>query len=229
MRIHSCRQGTEEWEQLRHGRATASQFHRIVTPAKLQPAAGAITYAAELVAQRKRIDSPPPPPTYWMERGTELEPIAIKHFEREHGDVQPVGFILPHVDKPCSNHYGGSPDGLTSDGGIVEIKCPAPETMIGWLWKGQMPQEHRIQCQANLWISGLPHCWFYAWHPEIDKPLKFKIVPDEKVFTAFETAIPEFLELVRSIESTIVANPQAAYRSREIELEGFEDEQAASF
>jgi hypothetical protein len=41
MIIHNAPQGSEAWELVRKGKATASEFSRILTPAKLQFASGA--------------------------------------------------------------------------------------------------------------------------------------------------------------------------------------------
>ena len=82
MIIHHVRQGSEEWEELRKGKATASEFGRIVTPTQLKFAAGAKTYAIQKAAEILGIASPPTVPTKWMDQGTEYEPLAFDEFTR---------------------------------------------------------------------------------------------------------------------------------------------------
>ena len=52
--------------------------------------------------------------TVVTEQGTLTSPLTGR-------EVQEVGFILPDG----TDSYGGSPDGLVGDDGILEIKCPA--------------------------------------------------------------------------------------------------------
>jgi Skp family chaperone for outer membrane proteins len=52
MIIHTFPQGSEQWEQIRKGKATASRFCDIVTAKQLKLSKSAISYAAEIVAER---------------------------------------------------------------------------------------------------------------------------------------------------------------------------------
>ena len=72
MRIYNCKQGTEQWEEIRRGRPTASRFSDILTPSQLKLSKSRTTYAIQLAAQIKRVETPPKPPTFEMERGLEM-------------------------------------------------------------------------------------------------------------------------------------------------------------
>jgi len=177
MRVIDCIQGSEEWERLR-ARPTASQFHRICTPAKGQFAASAIDYAGDILAKRAGIWVEPPP-SYWMEWGVEHEGEAKEAYTSATGnDVVDAGFIMPdHTDA-----YGGSPDGLVPTDGILEVKCPSPQKLFAWHIRSDrdddyFPLEHKAQCQGLLWISGRAWIDFFAWHPGM-KPLLITLLPD---------------------------------------------------
>lgn len=191
MRIIDCRQQSDEWEHWRN-RPTASEFGSFCTPARGDYSAQATAYAAKIVAKRLGVYQEPPP-TFWMEWGTENEPNAKHAYTLETGlEIQEVGFILP--DK--TDAYGGSPDGLVAEDGGVEIKCPAPETLIAIHAAGEMPVSYRPQVQGLLFISGRAWWDFYVWHPELTA-FRQRIEPD----LDYQEKIAEnLLRLLREIE-----------------------------
>ena len=199
MRIIECRQQTEAWEQWRN-RPTASDFGSFITLAKGEYSAGATAYAAKIVAKRLGVYTEPPP-TFWMEWGTEHEPNAKHAYTLQTGrEIQDVGFILPdHTDA-----YGGSPDGLVGDDGLLEIKCPAPETLIAYHANGEMPPQYKPQVQGLLLISGRAWCDFYVFHPELT-PFFQRIDPDTNYQAKIAEALLALLEEIERIESKVKA------------------------
>lgn len=162
MRIIDCKQGSEEWERWRN-RPTASEFGRVITPKRGDYSAQAPAYAAKIVAKQLGVYVEPPP-SYWMEWGTEHEPNARAWYEETRGvDVHQVGFALPDD----TDSYGGSPDGLVGVQGLVEFKCPAPETLIAIHQAGVVDAKYMPQIQGLLMITGREWCDFVAWHPEL--------------------------------------------------------------
>jgi hypothetical protein len=195
--IDDCEQGSEKWERLR-ARATASEFHSFVTPAKGDYSAQATAYAAKIVAKRLGVYTEPPP-TYWMEYGTEMEPNAKHAYTLQTGRaVRNVAFIMPdHTDA-----YGGSPDGLVGDDGLLEVKCPAPETLIAYHAAGELPVQYKPQVQGLLLISGRAWCDFFVFHPELT-PLLLRIEPDEKYQTKIAQCLLLLLQEVERIEARV--------------------------
>jgi len=198
MIIHHVKQGSEQWENLRRGKATASEFGRIVTPAQLKFASGAKTYAIQKAAEILGVFSPQTTPTFWMERGSEMEPLAFEEFSRTIEPAVAVGFIQPFEGAMI----GCSPDGLVGDDEVLEIKCPSAEVLIEWILDGELPKDYRLQVQGELWVTGRTRCHFYGWHPEID-PFHLVVGRDEDVMAALDDALPKFLELVTSIISKV--------------------------
>lgn len=91
---------------------------------------------------------------------------AIMDFRLETGlDVKEVGFI------PYGPWLGASPDGLTSDGGVLEVKVPFS------LRKAEKPQfkplsdqpHYYAQVQIEMLCAGRGHAWFYQWAPNGSK------------------------------------------------------------
>lgn len=197
MRIVDCRQQTEEWDRWRN-RPTASEFGKFCTPAKGEYSSQATGYAAKIVAKRLGVYQEPPP-SFWMEWGNEHEPNARHWYCTEYEcDVRQVGFVLPdHTDA-----YGGSPDGLVGDDGLVELKCPAPETLINYHAEGILPLAYKPQVQGLLLITGRKWCDFVAWHPELS-PFVIRVEPDEKYQTKQAEALLRLLEEIARIEASV--------------------------
>ena len=190
--IHNVDQGSEAWEDLRRGKATASQIHRILTPKKMQMGSGAKKYAAELVAERFQVQQPDFQPTYWMDYGTEAESWAIDEFKKTHQiEVESVGFVTPEQD----SQFGCSPDGFIGEDELIQVKCPKAETLIKYHIDGGLPSDHKIQVHSEIWITGRERSHFYAWHPELT-PLHVVVERDEEIIEALEETVPKFLEMV---------------------------------
>ena len=109
MIVLDCEQGSLDWIAARVGVATASQFHRIVTPARLQRSKSDYVYelAAEWLLGQPLEDEWKG--NFWTDRGAAMEPEARAYFELHTGAaVRPVGFVYRDVDRDI----GCSPDGL---------------------------------------------------------------------------------------------------------------------
>src|SRR5579859_4827652 len=131
MIIHDVEQGTERWYEIRRGIPTASRFDEIITPKTGKLSASARRYAYWLIAEKvlnrslESIDN-----LQWVEHGRENEPSAVAAYEFiTEIETKPVGFITTDDGK-----FGCSPDRLIiGQNGGVEVKCPAPNTMIGYM------------------------------------------------------------------------------------------------
>jgi len=197
MRIIQVEQQSEAWEAWRN-RPTASEFGSFTTPARGDYSAQATAYAAKIVAKRLGVYVEPPP-TFWMEWGMEQEPNARHAYTEETGlAVREVGFILP--DK--TDAYGGSPDGLIGDDGLLEIKCPAAETLISYHATGELPDQYRPQVQGLLLISGRAWLDFYVFHPELSSFL-LRIEPDLDYQAKIAANLLRLLEEIDRIEAAV--------------------------
>lgn len=204
MKIHHFDQGSEQWEQIRKGKATSSRFSDIVTPKKLELSASSQKYAALLIAERLAVESQPFHGTYWMDNGMESEPYAVSEFERtQNVEVERVGFIELNDDIGCST------DGLIGENEVLEVKCPKAETLIQWQLNGAVPSEYTLQIQGALWITERTHCHFWAWHPQIT-PMHMIVGRDENVIEALSNIVPAFMESVKAMAKCIQTRPVPA-------------------
>jgi hypothetical protein len=202
MRIYDVLQGSEEWEALRH-RPTASNFDKIITPARGQLSAQMSRYACEIVAKRLGVYVESPP-SFWMEWGTEHEPVAVDEYEKQTGrKTRQVGFAIPD----WTEEYGGSPDRLVDPDGLLEVKCPAPETLIGYHAAGVLPSDYVPQVQGLLWITGRQWCDFYAWHPQLT-PFLIRVEPDTDYHAKLREGLAACLLEIERIAKLVQSHPE---------------------
>ena len=209
MSIHThVQQGTQEWHMLRLGIPTASEFSRIVTPAKLAYASGASTYIAELLAEWMSGEVDQGPSSHWMERGIEIEGEARSwlSLHRDY-DVEPGGFVYQNAEKLL----GCSPDGLVGADGTVEIKCPKPATHIRYLLAGGLPDEYRMQVQGTLWVTNRKWCDFLSYCPKLP-PLLVRVEREAAVHTALSVGMARFIKELREGREHLLALGYEPYR-----------------
>lgn len=198
VRIIDVIQGSEAWEQLRCGIPTASNFGKIVTPVKGQLSAASKSYAIELLANELGV-SVPAPPSFWMEWGTENEPYAVAAYEAMRGvKTELVGFVWPDDH----SRYGCSPDRLVGDDGLLEVKCPKPETVIEYHVNGVFPSDYKPQVQGQLFITGREWCDFFAFHPKLT-PFVIRVERDEKFISALSSALDEFCDNLAALREKL--------------------------
>jgi len=192
-------QGTEEWLAARLGKPSASMFSKLITQTG-KPSASADGYINELIAERITGQSEPFHVTEWMERGTALEPEAREAYEFiSANDVIETGFILD-----ASFEFGCSPDGLIGDQGGLEIKCPAPKTMVSYLRDSQVGvKKYWQQIQGCMWITKRDWWDFFAYHPEMPHVL-VRVERDEKYIAKLsvevEKAVAEISNQVEKLK-----------------------------
>ena len=90
--------------------------------------------------------------------GTKMEPIACEMFEQKYNlKVFELG-LIPHKSYPL---LGGSPDGLTENNCLVEIKCPLRRRIE----RGLVPECYEAQIQVCMEIMDVESCYFVQYAP----------------------------------------------------------------
>ena len=171
MREENKLQGTGAWFNDRTGKLTASRM--AAAKAFLKPkkdddkpreAEARRKLKIEILAERLTGDIVPKYVTQEMQWGVDTEPLAKSAFENATGLlIQDVGFI-PH---PEIEYCGASPDGFTSDGGLIECKCPSTLTHLTWKLAGEVPEEHKPQMILQAACTGRSHVWFVSYDPRL--------------------------------------------------------------
>lgn len=190
--IHECEQGSPEWHALRAGVPTSSAFDKIVTPGGKKgvpaPSKSAEPYMYRLCAERLLGHAIEDFHGKWMDRGKEFEEEAVNFYEMQREcDTVKVGFITN-----AAGTIGASPDRLAGDSGLVEIKCPKPETHMGYLLESGSPyEEYKVQCQGQLWIAQREWVDAVSYYPGLPWALG-RVERDEAFIAAMAEMIEEF-------------------------------------
>lgn len=207
-------QRTKAWRDVRAGKFTASEMWRLMgePQSKAAKEAGewsdtATTYINEKVAEEITGFVHESATAASLEWGTDLEPVAKKHFEALTGrQVSEAGFKIYNA------HSGGSIDG-DADGPIIEIKCPFNsgnhveymKLKKGIELRNEFPKIW-FQIQSNLLFNSKPMCYFVSFDPRFPEKYKMKIVEvhehkedQEKIVQRIDKAIKSKLELINQI------------------------------
>lgn len=192
---HQVTQGTEAWLTLRAGIPTASQFHRIITPKTRKLSSQADNYLYRLLAERllgRYLEETKS--FYWTERGKELEDEARLYYEAlyEVGTTT-IGFITND-----ERTIGASPDRLVGDDGLLEIKCPAPDTHMGYLLDEPVSADYWLQVQGQLWVAERDWCDVLSYHPELPSVVH-RVFRDEPTIAMLEDNIGQLVERLEKL------------------------------
>lgn len=168
MKWHDVEQNTPEWDELRLGKATASNYPKFMAnngkafgdPAKRY----ALQLALERVTGRKsefsfRSDD--------MERGHEQEPVARMLYEElTFSDVTNGGFF-------DWGEWGDSPDGLIDGDGVLEVKCVIAPVHHATIRRGKIDPAYKWQIVGHLdgtgreWVDFASYCADYPEHQRL--------------------------------------------------------------
>lgn len=188
MKILDVAQGSVEWMIARAGIPTASEFDALVTPEfKVRTGEMPKTYLAKKLAEAWLGGPLLGFNVFDMDQGQILEGEALPWYELEYGEtVQRIG--LATTD---DGRIGCSPDGLLKGAGF-EVKCPRPETHIGYLLKGVLPKDYAAQVHGGMYVTGL-HSWKFLSYCRRLPPLLLTVERDAEIQDALDEALSEFL------------------------------------
>lgn len=156
---HDVQQNSDEWNDLRRGKATASQFGCFMAndgkafgePAKRY----ALQIALEILTDKKSESGFSNEHT---ERGHEQEPVARMMYEDENFiSVQNGGFF------DCGD-YGDSPDGLVGSDGVIEIKSVTAPIHYATLRRNNFDPSYlwqlagHLDCTGREWVDFVSYC-----------------------------------------------------------------------
>jgi putative phage-type endonuclease len=196
-------QKSAEWFAVKLGKLTASRCDDALATTKTGESAYRKRLRLELLSERLTGLNTVVPESPAMRWGTENEGVARAKFASVSGlQVEEVGFIEHALIKGL----GASPDGLTSDGGILEIKCPQGPKHIENLMSNRVPKEYQAQLLCQISCSGRKFAHWVTFHPMFPEPSQIKIFrfePTEDEIDEFESKVYEFLEELNELERII--------------------------
>lgn len=198
MKIIQCEQGSAEWFEARAGKVTASEVGdalRFLKKGEKKGEEGKTRLAYKL-ALASEILTGRTSDTFvssYMQRGTEMEPLARTAYEMEFDlEVDRVGFgIHGSIDR-----FGASPDGLVGKDGGVEFKCPKTETHLAYMMAGKLPAEYEPQVMACLSVFEREWWDFMSFDdrlPQRHNKFVLRVYRDDKRIKQIEDGVLQFL------------------------------------
>lgn len=207
--IEAADQKGEVWRDIRCGRFTSSEIHKLMGKSNDKWTDGADTYIATKAAEMLTGYVSETPRTAAITWGEDNEPFARELYEVITGvKIEKAGFQV------YGDHAGGSPDGLQSTDAFLEIKCPYNSAnMVDYLRLKnaeelkKLKPEYWTQCQSNMIFTGRNLCIFIAYDPRFpiqkQRIKTLEIQPDNEhqdlIKSRLEKAIKTKLEIVNSL------------------------------
>lgn len=200
-------QRSQEWFEIRKGKVTSSEIHKIMGRDALTETAK--TYLLEKVCELYGGVAEPAVGAA-LTWGTELEPVAIEHYEKlTKIKVEKASFI------PIGLHYGGSPDGLVAKEGIIEVKCPFKSAnhfkhgMINTAEKfKKIAPNYYWQCVSNMICAETQWCDFISYDPRVQEEYQmfiFRLERDEEEMIFLQERLKIALEYMKELVTEIEA------------------------
>ncbi len=153
MKLVYIQQNTREWLQFRRSHICASDAPAIMNESPFKDC---------MKLYDEKIHAYEQPVSYYMQRGKDLEKIALEMFEQETGLVMfPMVGVHEGIDWMAASFDGVSVDRKT----ILEIKCPGKKDHQTAL-KGKIPKKYTAQIQHQIYVSGTDFAFYYSFDGE---------------------------------------------------------------
>lgn len=195
-------QGSEDWKRARVGKVTASRISDVIARTKTGWGASRKNYAAELIAERLTGEPAPSFTNGAMQWGLDTEPQARAAYEFfRDAEVVEIGLI----DHPTIPMSAASPDGLVSDDGVLELKCPLTATHIETLLTKAVPDKYLVQMLWQMACTGRQWVDFVSFDPRMPESLRMfvkRVQRDNARIAELETEVKTFL---KEIDATVAA------------------------
>jgi putative phage-type endonuclease len=146
-------QRSPEWFEARKRLLTASDAAAILGIKPFQGFKG----CPRKETMKKKLDSHPIE-SMALEHGVANEPEALSLAMEALGETANEFGLIVHPEYPW---LAASPDGVTSKGHALEIKCPLRRTIN----PGEVPHHYMPQVQVQLECLDLPYCLFIEYKP----------------------------------------------------------------
>lgn len=183
--LYDLEQGSDEWHELKYGKvggtragsakakyevdkkatAKAKKLDKAAKSVKVKKDVRENAIFDEIMGERNTfyINDEESFVSSAMQRGSDLEPLALENIEKETGIIfRNAGWLAR------TGYHGHSPDGISLSETIgVEIKCPSGKVHNSYVRKNILPWEHVDQV-INLFAMSkkIESVWFCSFNPD---------------------------------------------------------------
>ena len=161
MIIHDVEQGSYEWHQIRLGKITSTRLKKLMSKDNM-------SLVDELIAEEETgLSDDDGFVSEDMQRGIDLEPLAIKEYESMTGNTVTQYGILQSEELPILCQ---SPDGYVGTDGAIEVKCPRTKTHVKYIRQGKIPNDYKEQVWCYFMVNpNLKWLDFISYDPRLVK------------------------------------------------------------
>ena len=193
MIIHDVEQGSYEWHQLRLGKITSTRLKKVLAKDNLSLVDEIIAEEETGFADEDHFVS------MEMQRGIDLEPIAIQEYEKMTGNTVTRHGFLQSEQMPILCQ---SPDGYVGSDGAIEVKCPKTKTHVKYIRQGQIPNEYKEQVWCYFLVNPeLKWVDFVSYDPRLTKkPIWILRINRDDVQDNLTTAELELNKFIAKLE-----------------------------
>ena len=161
MIIHDVEQGSYEWHQIRLGKITSTRLKKVMAKDNM-------SLVDELIAEEETgLSDDDGFVSEDMQRGLDLEPLAIKEYESITGNIVTRYGIMQSDELPILCQ---SPDGYVGTEGAIEVKCPRTKTHVKYIRQGKIPNDYKEQVWCYFMVNpNLQWLDFISYDPRLTK------------------------------------------------------------
>jgi len=202
--VKELEQRSKEWHQIRKGSIGGTRV-------KSAFAKNNLPLIDELIAERHSDHIEETFVNDAMQRGIDLEPVAIAEFQ-ERTDLFVDTFGLVTNDKFPGCHL--SPDGLILDGADVpmsgiEVKCPSTKKHVEYIRTNRIPAEYKYQVYHYFAMAEtIETMYFVSYDPRFEiRPIHIVTIHREDIkeeLNDYESGLTKFIEKLDKYESEII-------------------------
>lgn len=200
-------QRSQEWFDMRKGKITSSEIHKIMGGKGDSLSETAKTYLLEKAAEfyGGHGASATGPAVEW---GMELEDTAVEAYQARTGNtVEKCSFI------PISEFYGGSPDGQVLPKGAIEVKCPF--NSVNHFKHGliKSPEDFKkvapnyyYQCISHMIALKAEWCDFISFDPRVNEDCQmfvFRLKRDEDEVNNIKARVEIAVDYMKQLKTQI--------------------------
>jgi len=191
-------QGTNEWKQLRLGKATASRIKDIIAKTQKGYSTSRDKYMTQLLLERLTGTVAESYSDAAMAHGVEQEPFARAAYEAaKNVMVDQVAF----VNHPTIEQSGASPDGIVGEG-LVELKCPMSHTHLESILGG-IDDQYKVQVQWQMACTGAKWTDLCSFDPRFPAELQLVIKRFERDDAYIATLEKEVIKFLTELDDKL--------------------------
>lgn len=196
IKFHDIDQNSEQWDEVRRGKFTASSFSDLFMDKKT---AGYQKAIIKVAYERVTGESEEFYSNKWMQRGHEKEPIAVENYEMLTFNTTENGGFYEYSD-----FIGASPDRkIVGQNGGIEIKCPSFQVYHEYLETKKIPKAYFWQIHGQLLCTGWDFIDYMPFSSPYLKQILVRVERDQDILNQLVERLEMCVEEVKKMIETI--------------------------